>query len=180
MVFWDGEGLLDVEGGFNQCCNEAAVDVPFDVAVEEPDARIVSFESEDEVALRVDGEGISPHGRLWEGSRIGRIVGTGIGLGACHGLESVAVEMEGVLAWVVAVEDEFDDVVLLEDECFGAAAIDGDVVCGVTGGHDGVKGRNLRTDIGGVVEEGTEKIRERRLLDRLKHTNWLHCQGWPS
>lgn len=38
MVGGDGEGCLEGFGGFDHGCDEAGGDVPFDVAVEEPDA----------------------------------------------------------------------------------------------------------------------------------------------
>ena len=38
MVLGDGEGVLQESGGFDQGGYEAGCDVPFDVAVEEPDA----------------------------------------------------------------------------------------------------------------------------------------------
>ena len=33
-----GDGGLEEGGGFDHCCDEAGCEVPFDVAVEEPDA----------------------------------------------------------------------------------------------------------------------------------------------
>lgn len=36
--WWDGEGLLEEGGGFDDGGDKAGRDVPFDVAVEEPDA----------------------------------------------------------------------------------------------------------------------------------------------
>ena len=38
MVLRDGEGVLEGGGGFDHRGDEAGGDVPFDVAVEEPDA----------------------------------------------------------------------------------------------------------------------------------------------
>ena len=36
--------------------------MPFNVAVEEPDPGIIRPEAEDDVAVRVDHDGVSPHG----------------------------------------------------------------------------------------------------------------------
>ena len=41
MVGGDGEGGLEVERRFNHGCDEPGGDMPFDVAVEEPDAWMV-------------------------------------------------------------------------------------------------------------------------------------------
>ena len=38
MVGGDGKGGLEEGGGFDHGCNEAGGEVPFDVAVEEPNA----------------------------------------------------------------------------------------------------------------------------------------------
>lgn len=38
VVWGDGEGGLEEGGGFDDGCDEAGGDVPFDVAVEKPDA----------------------------------------------------------------------------------------------------------------------------------------------
>lgn len=38
MVLWDGEGLLQLLGRFDHGCDEPGIDMPFYVAVEQPDA----------------------------------------------------------------------------------------------------------------------------------------------
>lgn len=62
--------------------------------------------------------------------------------------------MEGVLSWVVVVEDDFDDLVVGEDELVGVGAVDHGVggVCAC--GEDGVEGWDFGSDVGLVVEEG--------------------------
>lgn len=155
MVLWDLEGFLDIEGGFDDCGYEAAVYVPFNVAVEEPDTWIIGLEPEDKVAVRINGQGVSSHGIFWKLSCIGGVVGAGVWVGTRYNLESMTVKMERVFPAIFAVKDKFDDIVFLEDECVGAAAVDGDVVCGLTSRHEGVEGGNLWTDICCVVEERT-------------------------
>ena len=62
---------------------------------------IIGLEAEDDVTLRMDHEGIAAHGNGGEGSVIG--VSACVLVGADDGLEVVAMEMEGVLAWIVTV-----------------------------------------------------------------------------
>ncbi len=66
MVGGDGEGGLEVCGGFDHGGDEAGGDVPFDVAVEEPDAGVVCSKSQDDVAVWRGHKGISFHGDTWE------------------------------------------------------------------------------------------------------------------
>lgn len=65
--------------------------------------------------------------------------------------------MEGMLAWIVVVENDLDDLALLEDEGVRVAAVD----CGVRGGvvsrESRVKTWDLGLNVGDVVEEGTAK-----------------------
>lgn len=162
VVLWDLEGLLDVEWGFDQGGDETAIHMPFDVAVEEPDAWVVGFKPEDKVAEGINQESVSSHGRRGRLSGVGRIVGPSMWVGTHDGLESVTVKMEGVFPRVIAIEDEFNDIVFLKDERVGAAAVDGGVVGGLTSRHEGIQGGNLWTDIGGIVEESTGGVRRRR------------------
>ena len=117
MILRDLETLLDLVGGFDHGRDEAGSDVPFNVAVEEPDARVIGSEPQDHVAVWADHEGIAAHGHLGEGLVVD--IRTGLFGGADDGLESVAVEMEGVFAGVEVVEDDLDDLVLFEDEGVG-------------------------------------------------------------
>lgn len=77
--------------------------MPFDVAVEEPDAWVVGAEAQDEVAVWADEDGVAAH---WDGvlrgGRRGRgVVGTCFCVAADEDLEGVAVEVEGVSFWVL-------------------------------------------------------------------------------
>src|SRR3954451_15982695 len=53
--------LLQFKGGLNHRCNQAAVDVPFDMAMEEPYTRIVASKSQHNVAVWMDEKCVSPH-----------------------------------------------------------------------------------------------------------------------
>lgn len=167
VVLWDLEGLLDVQWSFDQGGDETAIHMPFDVAVEKPDAWVVGFEPEDKVAEGIDHESVSSHRRPGRLSGVGRIVGPSIWVGTRDCLESVTVKVEGVFPGVIAIEDEFDDIVFLENKRVGATAVDGDVVGGLTSRHEGIQGGDLWTDIGGIVEERTEGVR-RRMFGHLK------------
>jgi len=180
VVFRYLEGLLDVEGGFDQGGDETAINVPFDVAVEEPDTRVIGLEPEDKMAERIDHKSVSSHGHPWRLSSVGRIVRASVWIGTHYGLEYVTVKMKGMFPGVMAIEDDFDDIVLLEDERVGATTVDGDIVCGLTGGHEGIEGGNLWTDIGGIVEECTDMVRLRRFGHvNSKLTNWLRLPDCP-
>ena len=152
VIARDTDGFLQDIGGFNHGGDQARGNVPFDMAVEEPDARVVGAETNDEVAVGSDHEGVAAHGDGGEGL-VADVV-AGFLLGADDGLEVVAVEVEGVLARVVVVEDDFDDLVLLEDEGVGVGGVDGGVEGGGAGRQGGVEGGHFGADVGDVVEEG--------------------------
>ena len=61
--------------------------------------------------------------------------------------------MKGVFAFVVIVEHNLDDLVLLEDEGVGVRPIDSGVRCSGAGGKSCVEGRDLGRNIAQVVEE---------------------------
>lgn len=159
VVCGDGEGFLELQGRFDDGGDQARRDVPFDVAVEEPDTGVVGAESDHKVAARSHHEGIPAHRDLRQVCVCGDVAGgevvSGVFVGTHDDLEAVAVEVKGVLARVCIVEDDFDDFVLLENEGVGVDAID----CGVggvgAGGEDGVEGGDLGADVGHVVDECT-------------------------
>lgn len=129
--------------------------MPLDMAVEEPHARVVRLEADDKVAVALDDEGVAAD-RV-AGETDVAVVGerAGVFLGAVDDLELVAVEMEGVLAVVFVVEDDFNDFVVLEDVGDGVCAVDAGVRCVVgADGEGAVKGGDLGEDVGFVVEEG--------------------------
>lgn len=114
---------------------------------------VVRLEAQDDVALRVHHEGIAAHGHARERVVVGIVAC--VFVGADNGLEVVAVEMERVFAGIVAVEDDFDNLVFLENEGVGVAPVDGNISCGVTCGQSSVEGRNFWRYVCFIVEEGT-------------------------
>ena len=74
--------------------------------------------------------------------------------GAGDDLEGVAMKMEGVLSRVVVIENDFDDLILGEDEGVGVVAVDQGVCCVGAGGESCVESRDFGSDVCDVVEEG--------------------------
>ncbi len=74
--------------------------MPLDVAVKQPDARVVTLKAQHEVAVGVDDDGIAAHGDGREISgRDARVdKGPRVVVGAPGGLEVVSVEVEGVFS----------------------------------------------------------------------------------
>jgi hypothetical protein len=87
------------------------------------------------------------------------------------GLEDVAVEVEGVTAGVVVVDDYFDDLVLLENEWVGVFAVDGGIVGVCAAGEGSVKSGDLGSDVGDIIEECTAVILSRFLLTKRIDTD---------
>ncbi|TKW49549.1 hypothetical protein CTA1_5576 [Colletotrichum tanaceti] len=146
-----GLGRLD-DGG-----DKALVHVPLYVAVEQPHAGVVGAEADDEVAVALDEEGVAAHGVAGEGEAGAGAVreGAGVLFGAVDDLELVAVQVKGVLAVVLVVEDDLDDVVAPEHVGDRVGAV-GARVRGVGGadGEGGVERGDLGQDVRLVVEEG--------------------------
>ena len=122
MGLRDSEGFLQGEWGFDHCCDEARGDMPFDVAVKEPDAWVIGAEAQDDVAVGPDHEGVATHGNGGEGL-VADVVTCIVG-GAGNGLEVVPMQVEGVLACVLVVEDDVDDVAFGEDEGVSVGTVD--------------------------------------------------------
>ena len=86
------ELLLEHKWGRDECGDEAGVNVPLDVAVEEPHAWIVRSESHDDVAVWSNEEDVSSHGCLVEGGVVWVVV-VGVFRRAVDGLKCEAVEI---------------------------------------------------------------------------------------
>lgn len=136
---------------------QAAVHVPFDMAVEEPDARVVSAEADHEIAHRLDYEGVTAH--RYRGDNI-----TGLGprpvevqcivVASRDDLEGVSVQVERMFAAVVVVKDELDNTSVRKDEGVGEFSVDGWVCYVFCGSREGSK--NCWHDwshVGYIIEE---------------------------
>ena len=154
MIGWDGKLRgLDGEGCFDHGGDKATVNVPFYMAVEEPDAWrkmlvvhlvrwwkeliwIVGLEAQHNIALRIYHEGITAHGYAWHGCVVGIV--PCVLVGTDDSLKVVAMQMERVLARVVAVEYNLDDLVLLQEEGVGVCTVDRKVGSGGASAKGGI------------------------------------------
>lgn len=107
--------------------------MPLDVAMEEPNPRVIGPEPEYDIPVRADEDGIPAHGKLREG--LVADVHARLILAAHDGLEGVPVQMERMFTWIHAVEDDFDNLVLLKHEWDGVGAIDSGVGSFEAGGE---------------------------------------------
>src|SRR5882724_3166680 len=100
--------------------------MPVDVAVKHPDTWIIRYKANDEVSLWWENKSISSRWErrelsvirliVWDWVAVGVVVEGGAVCGcSVDDLECVAVQMEGVGAAVVVVEDYLDYVVVFED-----------------------------------------------------------------
>lgn len=118
--------------------------------------RIIGLEAHDDVAIRPHDEGISPH-RHFDKVALGEILigkRTGFFLGAVNGLESVAVEMDGMTARVEVVDNNLDNFALFQDKRAGKLSVDGGIICEIACGEGCVESGHLGLSVGDVVEEG--------------------------
>ena len=152
MIFRDGERLLEIGGGFDESEDQTRCDMPFDMAVEEPDPGIIGTEAEDDVAVWIYQDGISPHGDGRDGFVVD--VRSCVRFTAHNGLEYMAVEMERVFTRIVIVEDYFNDLAFFEDKRICGFAIDGCVGGCDVGGKGSEQSGDFGADVGDVVEEG--------------------------
>ena len=143
-------GRLDDGGG------QTHLDVPLDVAVEEPDARVVGLEAQDGEAAGVDRDRVAL-GRLAVvvGVALGPLAGSG--LGPVEHLEVVAVQMERVVGTVQVVDDDLDHLVALDDEGVDLA-VDLGVLVVVARGGGAVQGGHRLLDVRLVVEAGARVV----------------------
>ena len=57
--------LLQLQRRFDERGDEPGYRVPFDMAMKEPNPRVVRLEADGEVGVGMDEEGVSPHWRRW-------------------------------------------------------------------------------------------------------------------
>lgn len=117
---------LQFLGGFDHGDLEAGLNVPLDVAVEEPNARVIGAKPYDQVRVLVGHDGVSAQGEVGDGGWVA-LEGTGFRVGALDDLEFVPVQMPGVQVVLVVVEEDFHDFVFLEDEWIAVDAVYGGV-----------------------------------------------------
>lgn len=171
VVLGDSDGLLDVKRCFDHGRDEAAGEMPFDVTVEEPDARVVADgmlavmclldktaridlrpESDDEVAVWSYPYCVATHGLARKDAVVVWLVEAVFLRSSLDDLEVMSVQMERMLARIVVVQHDLDNVHFVKDERIRVGAVDG-TICGVHAGRQGtVQCRNLWSNVGDVVE----------------------------
>ena len=125
---------LQLQGRFDEGCEEAGDEVPVYMAVECPDAYrfsvsegfweaksdqglgvliwVVGYEAEGHVTAPVDFDYVATYGRCGGVDGLSA-VDAGVGCGALHYLEIVAVDMDRMAACVEIVDHYFDYVVVM-------------------------------------------------------------------
>jgi hypothetical protein len=88
-----------------------------------PDSRVVSPKPHNEVALRIRHESIPSHRRGWELGMVVRVVVSSIFFGSPDDLEVMTMKMEWVLASVIVVQDDFNDLAVLKDKSICIATV---------------------------------------------------------
>lgn len=121
------------------------------MTVEKPDARIVGLEPQYDVAVWMNEKSVTPHGFRWE-SLISN-VRAGLFLRANHCLERVAMQMEGMLAGIIIVQNDLDNLILTQDKSIRVTAVDDGIGGVVPSGQHGVERRDLWLDVRHIIEE---------------------------
>ena len=181
MVLGHFDDSLDLERVLDKGCDKSGNNVPLNMAVEKPDAwgksehtrlvtqrpdscrkykpqnkhtRIAGLEAEDHVPIRIEHKSIPSHrsGREVGGAHVRVGKGAGLLFGTPDGLEGVAVEMEGMSTGVEVVNDNFDDLILLQDEAVGMGAVDLRIRGEIPGAHHSIERGHFRGFVRDVVE----------------------------
>lgn len=142
-------------GSLNEGGGETSLEMPLDVAMEQPNTRVVCLEADGNVLLGWDENGVTTGGVGGvDVARVGTIGGVVLASAASDNLEDVTVEMEGVVTGIVVVDDNLDPLVVLDDHGVGVLSVDLGVGREVASGQGGVQGGDLGHDVGDVVEGG--------------------------
>lgn len=121
--------------------------------MKKPDARVVGLEAQDKVARGRHDDGVAAHGHRGEVGHVAGVPVARVVVAAVDDLERVPVQVEGVLARVVVVQDDVDRVLVVEDKGLGVVAVHGRVGGIVAGGQGGEERRDFGRCVGDVVEE---------------------------
>lgn len=149
MILREGQVSQPVRR-LNDGGRQAHLDMPFNVAMEQPSARVGGLEPQDGVRVRHDRDGVAP-GRLLVVVGVPAGPVPGAGLGAVENLEVMAVEMERVGGSILVVDHDLDDIAVVDNEGVDLAVDDGIAVVVARGGGR-VQGRHLLVDVCQVVE----------------------------
>lgn len=140
---------------------------------------VICLETKYNISVGFYHNSVSSHGHFRKGFVAD--VETSCFLGSNDCLETVAVEMEWVFAFIIVIDDNLHNIAFLENEGVGVDAVNLCIGGRKTGRHDGVKRRNLWTDIRDVVEEGTVGyVRDVPNEGSLRLTSSHRPRGCPS
>ena len=137
-------------GGLDDGGRQAHLDVPLDVAVEQPDSGVVGLEAQHGEGLGHDGDRVA-HGRRRRVVDVAARPVARAADGAVEDLEVVPVQVERVGRVVLVVDHDLHDVAVVDDVGVDLAVDDGIGVF-VAGGRGGVEGRHALGDVGDVVD----------------------------
>ena len=110
--------------GFDESRRQPGLNVPFDVAVKECDARVIGLESKDCVAEPVNEERVPAHGDFGRWCRGYGVWCTAVVSGrAGDHLELMGVEVEGVGSIIIVNYCQLYDRVVRDDDGIGVGAV---------------------------------------------------------
>jgi hypothetical protein len=146
--------------GFYDGSGQASADVPFNVAMNELNTRIIGFETKNNVAAAVDPDRVSSP---WDCGKILSIVSDArvenVGSRAGHDLELVAMQMPGMGAWSEVVDDNLNNIAKVDDVWVRIHAVDDRVLAELFSDTQGsVQRRNLLGKVCNVVNQSSIEI----------------------
>lgn len=159
MVVGEGEAAQAV-GGLDEGGGQAHLDVPLDVAVEEPDARVGGVEAEDGVRVGHDGDGVA-QGRRGGVVDVAAGPAAGAAARAVEHLEVVAVQVERVRRRVQVVDHDLHHIAVVDDEGVHLA-VDGRVRVGLARRRGAVERRHQLRDVRDVIEARSDAVSKKQ------------------
>lgn len=138
--------------------DQSRIHVPLNMAMKHPDTRVVRPEPHHKMSIWPDKNDVSAHGYFGQHHRsVGegfRVEIARLFLTTEDSLEHVAVQVERMFPWVLIVEYNFDDAIVLEDEGVRVGSIDAGIACEFASTKSCVESGDFRGDIGDTTEEG--------------------------
>lgn len=107
--------FMHLRRGFDESAGQPLGDVPFDMAVDEPNSWVIGAEAKHRVPMVLHHDGIPFHRGRRDICKVAIEVAA-LGDRALQNLELMAVHMPGVQVAVVVVDDDLHDLAVLDDE----------------------------------------------------------------
>jgi len=145
VVLWEGQ-IAQAVRGLDNGGSETHLDVPLDVAMEEPDAGVGGIEADDGMRVWHDGHGVAARRGAGVAAVRARPVARAAGRTG-QDLEVMTVQVERVRCGIDVIDDDLDDIAVIDDEGVDLAV---DIWVGVvvTRGCRTVERRHLLPDVG--------------------------------